>query len=222
MVLRCLLATRSPHKLGEIRQILADLTFIELVDLEGAGIAEEPQEHEIEQFGTFEENAVAKARHFAAKSGLPTIADDSGLVVDALGGEPGVRSKRYASAEASDPQSVDRLNNERLLQRLGDTPLARRTARYVCVAALALPGAGVHAFHGTADGLILGDARGTGGFGYDPLFYDQRAGMTFAEMTPAEKNARSHRGRAFSAVGRFLSERRDRLNLPCPTRESGR
>jgi len=221
VVPRCLIATRSPHKLGEIRQILADLAFIELIDLQGAGVPEEPQEHEIEKFDTFAENAVAKARHFGAKSGLPTIADDSGLVVDALAGEPGVRSKRYASAQAPDPESADRLNNERLLQRLGDTPLAQRTARYVCVAALALPGGGVHTFHGTAEGLILGHARGTGGFGYDPLFYDQRAGMTFAEMTPAEKNARSHRGRALRAVGRFLSEQRDRL-LACPTRESDR
>lgn len=205
----CLVATRSAHKLAEIRRILAGVSELTLVDLDAARLPESEQERELERFHTFEENAVAKAVYFAARAGLPTLADDSGLEVDALGGLPGVRSRRLAGEGAADPQVRDRLNNERLLDLLGDRLLPERTARYVCVAALAFPGGEVHTFRGVAEGLILGNPRGRGGFGYDPLFYDRHAGRTFAELTPEEKNERSHRGQAFRDAARFLARYAD-------------
>lgn len=203
--MKLLLATRSAQKLAEIRAILASVPELDLLDLHGAGIPETAQEAELERFHTFEANAVAKARFFAETSGLPTLADDSGLVVDALGGEPGVRSKRFAGEERLEPQARDQRNNEHLLHRLHGTPLPQRTARYVCVAALAFPHGDVHTFRGVAEGLILDAPRGTGGFGYDPLFYDPDTGCTFAELTPEEKNRRSHRGKAFRAAAELLT-----------------
>lgn len=205
--MKLLLATRSAHKLAEIRAILASVPELELLDPQGAGIPETAEEAELERFRSFEANAVAKARFFQQTSGLPTLADDSGLVVDALSGEPGVRSKRFAGQEWLEPQTRDRRNNERLLERLRETPLPQRTARYVCVAALAFPDGQVHTFRGEAQGLILDAPRGTGGFGYDPLFYDPDTARTFAELTPAEKNRRSHRGKAFRAAAEFLTRR---------------
>lgn len=202
----CLVATRSAHKLAEIGKILADVPGLQLTDLEGAAVPESDEERGLERFATFEENAVAKARYFAAKSGIPSLADDSGLEVDALDGRPGVRSRRFAHADGLPPDVQDRLNNERLLELLGGTSPSQRTARYVCVAALAFPDGTAYTFRGVANGLILGCPRGTGGFGYDPLFYDRGIGRTFAELTPEEKNERSHRGEAFRAVARFLRE----------------
>ena len=202
-----LLATRSAHKAAEIRRILSHLPGLRVLDLEAAGIAPDPQEDELEPYDTFEANARSKAAYFRRKSGLPTVADDSGLEVDALDGAPGVRSKRFAPGEA-EGEARDRANNEHLVERLGDLDLAERTARYVCVAALDEGEGRVRTFRGTSpDGLILGAPRGTGGFGYDPLFYDPELGRTFAEITPDEKNARSHRGRAFRALGQYLETR---------------
>lgn len=201
------MATRSAHKLAEIRAILAGVPALELVDLDGAGVPESEGEAHLERFDSFEANAVAKARYFAARSGLAALADDSGLVVDALGGEPGVRSRRFAGEDDLAPRARDRRNNEYLLERLRGTPLRERTARYVCVAAVAFPNGEVHTFRGVAEGLILDAPRGTGGFGYDPLFYDLESGRTFAELTAAEKNRRSHRGKALRAVTEFLAWR---------------
>lgn len=180
---------------------------LDLIDLNDAGVKPSEEEEGIEAFDTFAENAVAKARYFRERTGLPTVADDSGIVVDALDGAPGVRSKRFSpDAAGLSGEERDRDNLQHLLRLLGDLPLARRTGRYVCVAALDM-GADEepHTFTGTAEGLILGRPRGRGGFGYDPIFFDQHTGKSFAELTPAEKDAISHRGGAFRELGRYLS-----------------
>lgn len=202
---RLLLATRSGHKAGEIRRILGTPQGVEWTDLEILGVAPTPEEDDVERFLTFEENARAKAEYFRDLTGLATLADDSGLEVDALDGRPGVRSKRFAPVEAGVVgEERDQANNEHLLELLGDTPLADRTARFVCVAALSVPGRETELFRGVAPGLILGIPKGKGGFGYDPLFFEQSLGKTFAELTQAEKNRLSHRGRAFREVARRL------------------
>ena len=205
--MRVLLASRSADKSREIRAILRGVPELTLVDLNDVGIAPSEEEKGIEAFETFAENAIAKARYFQAKSGLPTIADDSGLVVYALDGRPGVRSKRFAPMPPEvGGEERDRANNEYLLELLGDTPLPGRGAKYVCAAALLLENGDPIHFEGEAEGRILGSPRGWGGFGYDPLFFDPALGKTFAEITPAEKDARSHRGRAFRKLAEFLME----------------
>ena len=202
--MRLLLATRSAHKVREVRRILNDWPRVQVVDLEEAGIAPEPSEDRLEPYDTFEENALSKARYFFGKSGMPTVADDSGLEVQALGGEPGVRTKRFApEAERLSGEALDQANNRHLLRRLDDRLLGERRARYVCVAAL-VTGDGEWGFRGEAEGLILGGPQGRGGFGYDPLFFDPLLGKTFAELTDDEKNDRSHRGAAFRALAEHL------------------
>lgn len=205
--MKILIASRSPNKVAEIRRILGGVDDVELASLRELELEPTPREDGLEPFDTFEENAVSKARHFTERSGIPALADDSGLVVDALDGAPGVRSKRFADALDLEPEARDRANNARLLELLGDTPPGDRTARYVCVAALARPDGAVRTFRGTAEGLILGRPRGDGGFGYDPLFYDRELGRTFAEISTEEKNRRSHRGAAFRAVRDHLERR---------------
>lgn len=199
-------ATRSEHKLREIRAILRGDPSIDVVGLGDLGIPWSEKEEEIEVFDTFDENAMAKARFFAPLTGLPTVADDSGLVVDALGGHPGVRSKRYSpQADALSGEERDRANLDYLLDELGDLPLAQRTARYVCVAAFVDADRNREiVVEGTCEGLILGRPRGRGGFGYDPAFLDSASGRTLAEMSPAEKDEISHRGRAFRALADTL------------------
>lgn len=204
--MRLLLATRSAHKREEIRRIMSDVPNLEILDLSQAGIAYDPAEEAIEGFESFEENARAKAAHFRARSGLPTVADDSGLVVDALEGRPGVRSKRFAPDEGLEGEARDRANNRHLVELLGDVALPDRTARYVCLAVLDRGEGEVEVFRGEAEGLILDRPRGAGGFGYDPHFFDRELGRTFAEISGAEKNARSHRGEAFRALARRLGE----------------
>ena len=193
---RLLVATRSVHKLRELRELLA-LDHAELVTLDALGIDGDP----VEDGATFETNAAIKARFGLRASGLPTLADDSGLEVDALGGAPGVRTRRYAGEDASD---VD--NNEKLLAALDGLPPERRAARYVCVLALALPGdagprGGVRLSltRGTCRGRIASRPLGTGGFGYDPIFEpasEPAGGRTLGLWTPSEKNEISHRARA--------------------------
>lgn len=204
--MRMVVATRSVHKLREIRTILREVADLDLVDLNDVGVPASPEEDEIEIFGTFEENALAKARYFQERTGLVTVADDSGLEVDALRGAPGVHSKRFApSAAQLSGSERDRENLEHLLGELGDLELADRTARYVCVAALERgDGSGPAIFRGEVEGLILGHARGKGGFGYDPVFYHPASGQTFAEISTVEKDALSHRGEAFRALARHL------------------
>jgi XTP/dITP diphosphohydrolase len=204
--MRILLATRSRHKAGEIRRILAGVGDLELVTLDEAGIPERPEEDAIEAFETFEENALAKARYFQELTGLATLADDSGIAVDALGGAPGVRSKRFAPDRGLSGQARDDENNRYLLERLAEVPQEDRTARYVCVAVLVDAERPARVFRGEAPGIIVPEARGEGGFGYDPFFFDSELGRTFAEISPAEKNARSHRGKAFSALAQALGQ----------------
>ena len=208
--MKLLVATRSTHKLGEIRSILSVVPGLELVSLDEAGIPENPAvEDALEPYETFEENAQSKAAHFRRVSGLPTVADDSGLEVDVLAGRPGVRSRRFAPVpEGTSREGQDRANNEHLLDQL---PLVEdprcRTARYVCVAALDEGEGSIPTFRGTAEGRILSAPRGSGGFGYDPLFLFPELDQTFAEIAAAEKDARSHRGKAFRALAAYLLER---------------
>jgi XTP/dITP diphosphohydrolase len=198
--MRLLVATRNPGKVREIREILADFPEMEIVGLDELGIEETPDEDALEVFETFEENALAKARYFASRTGELTLADDSGICVDALGGAPGVRSRRFADEEESRGLRQDEANNRHLLRLLADLPPGRRTARYVCAAALAGASGWEEVHLGTCDGVILDAPRGSGGFGYDPLFWLPEEGMTFGELPPARKNAVSHRGRAVRAA----------------------
>lgn len=205
--MRLLVATRSAHKMREIRRILADVPSLTVLDLDEAGIPEDPVEDDLEVFDTFEENALAKARHFFGLAGIPTVADDSGISVDALDGRPGVRSKRFAPDAGLEGQERDDANNRYLVQSLASVPPADRTARYVCVAALVVDGEEPVFCRGEAPGLVLDVPRGQGGFGYDPYMLDPELGRTFAELDPDEKNARSHRGAAFRALAEVLRGR---------------
>ena len=193
---RLLVATRSVHKLRELRELL-QLDHTTLVSLDDLGIEGDP----VEDGETFETNAAIKARFGVRASGLPTIADDSGIEVDALGGAPGVRTRRYAGEDATDAA-----NNAKLLAALAGEPAERRGARYVCVLAVALPeaagprgGVSVVTARGTCRGRIATESRGTQGFGYDPIFEpasEPPGGRTLGLWTPAEKHAISHRARA--------------------------
>lgn len=203
--MKLLLATRSEHKAGEIRRILSGVPDLDLLTLDQAGVPQSAEEESIEAFETFEENALAKARHFHAVTGLATLADDSGIEVDALDGAPGVRSKRFAPERGLEGQERDDENNRHLLELLDGVAEELRTARYVCVAMLVGPKGQVRTFRGEAPGLLLRAPRGVGGFGYDPLFFDPELGRTFAEITAEEKNARSHRGKAFRALALDLA-----------------
>ena len=205
--MRLLVATRSVHKMREIREILAEIQDLHLLDLDEAGIPYSLEEEDLEPFDSFEENARSKAVYYMERSGLPTVADDSGLEVEALDGAPGVRTKRFAPGDNLEGEARDRANNEHLLSLLSDTPDSHRGARYVCVAALAWSPENIEVFRGEAPGIVLRESRGGGGFGYDPIIEDQDSGKSFAELTPEEKNARSHRGRAFRAMGEALLRR---------------
>jgi len=199
---RFLLATRSAGKLRELRPLFAEVG-IQVEDLDGAGIAEHPAEEDaLEAFATFEENALAKARYFFERSGgVPTIADDSGLEVAALGGAPGVRSKRWTGRPDLDGAALDAANNARLLEALHDQ--SDRRARYVCVAALVSP-RGELVTRGETDGVITTEARGDGGFGYDPIFFFPPLNATFGEVPAKDKHAVSHRGIAARAARALL------------------
>jgi XTP/dITP diphosphohydrolase len=198
-----LLATRSLGKLFELRPMFS-AAGLEIVDLDAAGIAECADEAGLEEFETFEENALSKAKYFRARSGLVTIADDSGLEVQALGGAPGVRTKRWSGRTDLEGRALDVANNEFLLRKLEGS--ADRRARYVCVAAL-VDGSGDRTFRGETEGEILEAPRGDGGFGYDPLFLSSDLGITFAEAERAVKERSSHRGRAFSQLIAWLARR---------------
>ena len=193
---RLLLASANQGKLRELRTILEGLP-VELVGLAEAGLGEPP---EVDETGdTFLENALLKARAYAAWSGLAAVADDSGLEVDALGGAPGVRSARYAGDGAGDQANLDKL-----LAELRGVPPERRTARFRCAAALVDPGLGPGSgpWHAEAawEGRVLEAPRGTGGFGYDPVFLPDGWELTSAEVDQATKDAASHRGKAFRAL----------------------
>jgi XTP/dITP diphosphohydrolase len=191
-----LLATRSAGKLRELEPLFAR-AGIEVITLDGVGIPESAAEEAIEAFSTFEENACAKARYFREQSGLPTFADDSGLEVDALGGDPGVRSKRWSARPDLSGQDLDDANNAKVLEAL--RAVDDRRARYVCVAAFASSEREL-VRRGEVRGEILRAPRGRGGFGYDPLFLAEELGVTFGEASLLEKERVSHRGRAFHAL----------------------
>ncbi|HEX6373286.1 MAG TPA: RdgB/HAM1 family non-canonical purine NTP pyrophosphatase [Longimicrobium sp.] len=203
---RLVVATRNPGKVREIREILSDASGWEVVGLDELGIPESPQEDDIEGYETFEENALAKARYFAERTGALALADDSGLCVDALDGAPGVRSRRFAPVDEARGERQDGANNRHLLALLHDVPDERRTARYVCAAAAAWPDGREIVRTGTCDGVILREPRGGGGFGYDPLFYLEDEGQTFGELPAERKNELSHRGRAVRALLAALGE----------------
>jgi len=212
---RLILATRSSGKLRELREILRDVE-LEMTDLGVAGIPVNVDEDAIESYPTFEQNAIAKARYFHRMSGgIPVIADDSGLVVDALDGAPGVLSKRYSGRSDLSGVELDRANNEKLMTELARIDSERgargkssrnRVARYVCVAAYAGP-KGELMEEGRIDGRIITEPRGASGFGYDPYFEAPELGGTFAEAGWALKSRVSHRGRAFRALIHALRER---------------
>jgi XTP/dITP diphosphohydrolase len=203
-----LVATRSAGKMREIRRILAAVEGLRVLDLDEAGVAYDAAEEELEPHDTFEANARSKAEYFAACTGLPTVADDSGLEVDALSGAPGVRSKRFAPDRGLNGQALDDANNAFLVERMAAVPYEERGGRYVCVAVLVRDdGAEPRTFRGEAEGVVVETPRGDGGFGYDPFILDVASGKTFAELTPAEKDARSHRGAAFRSLADAL--RRD-------------
>jgi XTP/dITP diphosphohydrolase len=196
---RLLAATRSAGKQREIRRVL-EAAGHQVIFPDRAGVVESPEEEILELTDSFETNARSKAEYFSRKTGLPTIADDSGLEVLSLGGAPGVRSKRWAGATGS-PTQVDAANNAELLRRLAGAEPERRRARYRCVMVLIRqPGAVPEIFQGVCEGSILESPRGAGGFGYDPLFYSTELNLTFGEATPEQKDAVSHRGRALQAL----------------------
>jgi XTP/dITP diphosphohydrolase len=193
---KLLLATNNPGKAREYRSLLSGVPF-ELVTPAGVGITTEVAE----TGKSFEENATLKATILAAESGLLTLADDSGLEVDALGGEPGTLSARYAGENASDS---DRVNY--LLAKMRDVPEGKRQARFRCVIAIAAPDGNVEICSGECDGVIALKPRGNRGFGYDPIFYLPELGKTMAELQPEEKNKISHRGRAVEKAREVLKK----------------
>jgi XTP/dITP diphosphohydrolase len=204
--MKLLVATRSPGKQREIRELLAGLPFHVVLPAD-CGLERRPQEDDLEAGTSYAENAVAKARHFAERSGLPTVADDSGIEVDALGGAPGVRSARWAGGTGG-AVTADARNNALLLERLANVPERERGARYRCVVAyLDTPTAVPEIVEATCEGWILTAPRGSGGFGYDPLFFSPDLQASFAEVPPAAKHRVSHRGRAFRALIEVLLRR---------------
>ena len=201
---RFLLATRSAGKLRELREIFSGFG-LDVVDLSALGIVETAAEDYLERYDTFEENALAKARYFFEVSGgLPTFGDDSGMCVDALGGEPGVYSKRWSGRGDLTGKALDDANNAKLVARMEDAerrdPAGHTDAgRYVSVAAFK-DSVGEVVRRGEIEGRVLARPRGSGGFGYDPYFDAPDLGGTFAESTIENTAASSHRARAFRAL----------------------
>ncbi len=194
---RLLLATRSAGKLRELAPLLAAAGF-EAQTLDEAGIPEQADaEAEIEAFDTFEENALAKARYFFARSGVPTLADDSGLLVDTLGGRPGVHSKRWSARPDLSGQALDDANNACLLAALAHS--ADRRAHYVSVCAF-VDAAREEVVRGEVHGMIATEPSGRGGFGYDPYFVSEELGVSLAEATLEDRARVSHRARAVRAL----------------------
>lgn len=201
---RFLLATRSAGKLRELHQIFAEFG-LETTDPATLGILEVAAEDGLESYETFEANALAKARYFFdVVGGLPTFGDDSGMCVDALGGEPGVYSKRWSGSESLDRKTIDAANNAKLLARMGeararDSGVFTDTARYVCVAAFK-DANGEELRRGEIEGRVLQAPRGKRGFGYDPYFEAPDLGGTFAESAIENTARNSHRARAFRSL----------------------
>lgn len=192
---KLLLATNNPGKLKEMSVLLSELALEVTTPLE-QGI-----HLEVDESGkTFEANAKLKAEAFSSFSGLMSLSDDSGLEVDVLKGEPGVMSARYAGPNASDQDRV-----QYLLDKLKGIPLGRRSARFRCVMAISRPGEEVEIFEGVCEGVIGEEPKGSGGFGYDPIFYIPSLGVNMAELSIENKNSISHRGIASRKVRQYLS-----------------
>jgi len=192
---RLVLATANRGKTAEMAELLCEWGPIDVLDLESFPGLSCPEERGT----TYAENAVAKATAVAAATGLPALADDSGLEVDALDGAPGVYSARYAGPGTSDRERV-----AKLLAEAADVPAERRSARFRCVVAIAWPGAGVETAEGECGGRLAIVPSGVGGFGYDPVFVSDDLGRTFADASAAEKQRVSHRARAVRALGERL------------------
>jgi len=192
-----ILATRNPDKLAELRRILeAGHVPVDAGDLE-----EYPDMPEVAETGlTFAENALLKARAVAAFTGRPTVADDSGLCVDALNGMPGVLSARWSGRHGD-----DEANLRLVLGQMADVPAGRRGAHFACAAALVLPAGAEHVTEGLLEGSLTGEPRGRNGFGYDPIFVPDGALLTTAEMSAADKDRISHRGRALRALAPIIA-----------------
>lgn len=194
--MRVVLASRNAKKLAELRRILApQIPDIEVLGLDDVESFDEPAETE----PTFEGNALIKARACLEATGLPSLADDSGLCVDALNGMPGVLSARWSG-------DGDQANNDLLLLQIGDVPDERRTAQFRCAVALCVPGGGEFVEQGEMKGRILRGTQGDGGFGYDPLFAADGRDVSTAELTPQEKDLISHRGKALRAIAPHVIE----------------
>ncbi len=198
------LATKNAHKVDELRRILAEAgTHVEL-----AGMEDYPQMPDVAETGTtFAENALLKAHAVADATGLPAVADDSGLCVDVLGGMPGIFSARWAGRHGDDAANL-----ALVLAQLSDIPDDARSAYFVCAAAFALPSADgglERVVEGQLEGRLVREPRGSNGFGYDPVFVPDGEDRTTAEMEPAEKDAISHRGRAFRALARTIDQMLD-------------
>ncbi len=193
---RVVLATRNAHKIGELRAILADLG----VDVDLVGMADYPDVPDVAETElTFAGNALLKAVAVAEATGLPAIADDSGICVDALNGMPGIFSARWAGKHGDDAANLDLL-----LAQVSDVPDEHRGAAFVCAAALAVPGGRRVVEEGRIDGLLLRERHGEGGFGYDPIFRPRGYEVSTAELTAEAKNRISHRRRAFAALAPHL------------------
>jgi len=194
---RLVLATRNAHKVIELSRILSGKGFGDGV----AGLDEYPDVPDVRETGlTFADNALLKARAIAAATGLPAVADDSGLCVNALNGMPGIFSARWSGRHGDDAANLDLV-----LAQTADVPDSARGAQFVCVAALALPDGGEWFVTGVLNGSLAHAARGGGGFGYDPIFVPDEDTRTTAEMSPEEKDAISHRGRAFRALAPVIA-----------------
>ena len=195
---KLLVATGNPGKMREVSHILKGLPF-RVLSLQNLGLS-----MTVEETGeTFAENAILKANAYCASAGMLTMADDSGLVVDALDGRPGVLSARYGGEGLTDPQRV-----ELLLRELEDVPWEKRTARFRCVIALAWPDGQVETVEGVVEGVIQYEPEGCNGFGYDPIFHLPERGCTTAQLSTSEKNRISHRGQAVRKAAELLMKTR--------------
>ncbi|MDO4470186.1 MAG: XTP/dITP diphosphatase [Bacillota bacterium] len=193
---RLIFATGNEHKMIEIREILGELP-VEILSMKEAGIEADI----VENGSTFEENALIKAKEVCKLAGEMVLADDSGLEIDYLNGEPGIYSARYMGEDTS-----YRIKNQNLIDRLAGVPDEKRTARFVCAIAAAFPDGRSFVVRGTIEGMIGYEERGENGFGYDPIFYLPERGVSTAELPPEEKNSISHRGNALRKMKELLEK----------------
>ena len=194
---RLIFATGNEHKMVEIREILGELP-VEILSMKDVGIKADI----VENGSTFEENALIKAKEVCKLAGEMVLADDSGLEIDYLNGEPGIYSARYMGEDTS-----YRIKNQNLIDRLEGVPEEKRTARFVCAIAAAFPDGRSFVVRGTIEGIIGYEERGTNGFGYDPIFYLPEYGCTTAELDPEKKNELSHRGKALRLMREIIEQK---------------